>query len=104
MTDLPETILTGILTGLAADALWESGKWAWKNRNVLYRKQVLASATMEGKGTVGATGRVVKDADLRWKVHSRLSKDADLRWRVEAPTPSLARRLEDVAVWYLHVS
>jgi hypothetical protein len=31
-------------------------------------------------------------------------KDLDLRWRVKAPTPSLARRLEDLVAWYLNVS
>jgi hypothetical protein len=93
---------------LVEDAVWAGlafgVAYARKHRKVLYRKQVLASATMEGKGAVGATGRVVKHTDLRWNVHSRVGKDLDLRWRVEVPNPSLARRLEDLALWYLHVS
>ena len=95
MTDLAETILSGILTGLAADALWESGKWAWKHREAILsklgkRQPVLLSGAIEGGSTFDGTLTVGKSVDLRWKV--------------EAPTPSLARRLEELASWYLHVS
>jgi hypothetical protein len=68
MTDLVETVLTGILTGLAADVLWESGKWAWKNREcirnrlgnsnrqpVLLSGEIAAGGSMEGTITVGVS-------------------------------------------------
>jgi hypothetical protein len=51
---------------------------------------VLLSGTIEGKSTLDGTLTV--------------GKSVDLRWNVEAPTPSLARRLEELASWWLHIS
>lgn len=51
---------------------------------------VLLSGTMEGGSSLDGTLTV--------------GKSVDLRWNIETPTPSLARRLEELASWYLHVS
>jgi hypothetical protein len=111
MSDLTETILTGILTGLAADAMWESGKWAWKNRARIRSRlessnpqPVLLSGEADGSGGMEGTLTVGKSVDVRWNVLQTVGKSVDLRWRVEVPTPSLAGRLEELASWYLHVS
>jgi hypothetical protein len=124
MTDLAETLLTGILTGLAADALWESGKWAWKNRGDIRNRLgripkpitvAMNPANLAAKAhkvtvsdTLGITDNalttVSKDLELQWNVLSTVGKNLHLVWNVEAATPSLARRLEDLAAWYLHVS
>ena len=93
---------------LAGDAIWTSIGFgvaqAWKHRKATQRKPVLLSGVAGGKSTVGGTLRVVKDVDLRWSVRQTVGKDVDLRWNIEAPTPSFARRLEELASWYLHVS
>jgi hypothetical protein len=111
MTDLAETILTGILTGLAADALWESGKWAYKNRQTVVDK--LKRTPNDIVINLQPLSLRAETLPIRVTVNDRLGisdsfttvrKDLDLRWRVEAPTPSLARRLEDLVAWYLNVS
>lgn len=78
--------------------------YAWKHRRALYRKPVLLSAASGGKSGAGATLTVGKAVDLRYDVHGLAGISRELRWNVESPTPSLARRLEDLALWYLHVS
>jgi hypothetical protein len=98
---------------LAADAIWTgigfSTAWAWKKRQailsmlssrqpVLLSGEVGASAGMEGTLTVG------KSVEARWNVRSLISKDLNALWNVESPTPTLARRVEELASWYLHVT
>jgi hypothetical protein len=72
--------------GLLENAIWTgivfSAAWVWKRRRAMQGKPVYVSATIQGKSTVEATATVKKS--LR--------------------TPSLARRLEELASWYLHVS
>ena len=53
---------------------------------------------MEGTLTVG------KSVEARWNVRSLISKDLNALWNVESPTPTLARRVEELASWYLHVT
>jgi len=89
MSDLTETILTG----LAADAVWESGKWAWKNRANI-RERVVGKPTL----TAGTHAQILYD------VRALAGTERQILYNVEAPTPSLARRLEDLVAWYLHVS
>jgi hypothetical protein len=96
MGDLTETILIGVVSGLTADALWESGKWAWKNREGIRSRieRIPKPITVP-----------MNPANLRAEAKTvTVSALADLRWKVESPAPSLARRLEDFAAWYLHVS
>jgi hypothetical protein len=104
MNYLSDWFWQNVVPNLVADTMLGLAVLAWKHRRALYRKPVLLSAASGGKSGAAATPRVYKDVDLSWNVYSRASKDADLRWRVEAPTPSLARRLEELATWYLHVS
>jgi hypothetical protein len=71
--------------------------WAWIHRKAILstlrirnQQPVLLSGTVEGGGTFEGTLTV--------------GKSVEARWNVEAPTPSLARRLEELASCYLHVS
>ena len=99
------TIPDWLWQGLVEDALWWgiafSAAWAWKNRERIHHRlecngktvtismnpanltaeatPVLVSATIQAKSTVKATATVEN-------------------------IPSLARRLEELAAWYLHVS
>ena len=80
---------------------WAVAKYQEKRRNrepVLLSGEVGASSGMEGTLTVGAS------VEARWNVLQTVGKSVDLRWNVEEPKPSLARRLEELAAWYLHVS
>jgi hypothetical protein len=97
VTDLAETILTGILTGLAADALWESGKWAW-----IHREAILDALKTMNREPVLLSGTMAAEGSFEGKL--TVSNRQGSSWNVEAPTPSLARRLEELASWYLHVS
>jgi len=99
------TIPDWLWQGLVEDAVWWgiafSAAWSWKNRERIRHRlernrktvtismnpanftaeatPVLVSATIQSKSTVKATATVES-------------------------TPSLARRLEELAAWYLHVS
>jgi hypothetical protein len=98
MTDLAETILTGILTGLAADALWESGKWAWKHRQKFADK-----LRRTPEDIVINLQPLTLHAEVQ-PARITVGSERRLLWNIEAPTQSLARRLEELATWYLHVS
>jgi hypothetical protein len=116
MNDLAETILTGILTGLAANAVWESGKWAWKYREEIARRFSrisediavgLQPATLHTEGR-HITAVVNDQISVTDQATTRVTKDADLRWNVEASTRWLPKRLTDEGIellsWYLRVS
>jgi hypothetical protein len=98
---------------LSGEAVWTAlafgAVWAWKHREEIRnklrtRQPVLISAAGEGSGDAVATLTVGKSLEARWNVLQTVSTSVDLRWNVEAPTPSLVRRLEELAAWYLHVS
>jgi hypothetical protein len=104
--DAPDWLWNGLIVA----ASWEAAMWAWKNRedirNRLEHIPKLTTVSMNpanlnaeaSKLTAGVT------ADLSWNNYQTAGASADLRWKVEASTPSLTRRLEDLAAWYLHVS
>jgi hypothetical protein len=91
---------------LVADAIWTGiafgAAWTLKNRReILTKLRSTTSSPRQGQYvdlSGVSTGRSSATGVLT------ISKDLDLRWNVEAPTPSLARRLEELASWYLHVS
>ncbi len=78
--------------------------WAIQTYRARTRQPVYISGASGGSSSATATLTVGKSADTRWNVLQKVGKSIDLRWNVEAPTPSLARRLEELASWYLHVS
>jgi hypothetical protein len=51
-------------------------------------------------GTLTAGG----ERQILYDVHSWAGGERQILYNVEAPTPTLARRLEELASWYLHVS
>ncbi len=93
--DIPDWLWQNVVADLLTEGLPLTVWLAWHHREAILsklgrRQPVLLSGTVEGGGTFDGTLTVGKSVDLRWKV--------------EAPTPSLARRLEDLAAWYFHVS
>jgi hypothetical protein len=94
MSDVPDWLWQGL-------AVWAAGKsleWAWIHRKVIADK---LSRTPED--IVINLQPLTLRAEAQ-PVSVTVGKSVDLRWKVEAPTPSLARRLEELASWYLHVS
>jgi hypothetical protein len=71
----------------------KAARWAvtkYGKSRAMQRKPVLLSGTIQGKSTVEGTLTV--------------EKALDTRWNAETLTLSLARRLEELVSWYLHVS
>lgn len=109
MNDVPNWLWQGIATNLLADSLVAAGWLAWKYRNEIANKvqrkpPVLISAQSVGSGSATAALTVGKSVEARWNVLQTVGSERQLLWNVEAPKPSLARRLEELAAWYLHVS
>ena len=52
----------------------------------------------------GGTLTAGTQAQILYDVRALAGTEAQILYNVEAPTPSLARRLEDLVAWYLHVS
>jgi hypothetical protein len=111
MSDVPDWLWQGIAANLLADGLVAVALLAWK-----YREQIAQRIRTNSPQTIRIYGIPSEEAvgeptltagttlDARWNVLQTVGKSVDLRWNVEAPTPSLARRLEELASWYLHVS
>jgi hypothetical protein len=99
---------------LAGEAVWTAlalgAAWAWTKREVIRNRFGVVTVPMKpatlkvegAKGTVYLSA--VGDGIGEGSGTVTVGAVADLRWKVEAPTPSLARRLEDLAAWYLNVS
>jgi hypothetical protein len=98
MNDVPDWLWQGIATNLLADSLVAAGWLAWKYRGAiaqtLSRQPVVKNSAAHLKMSFSLSGHPVKVT----VASERLSL-----YDIEAPTPSLARRLEDLAAWYLHV-
>jgi hypothetical protein len=98
---------------LMADAIWTGiafgAAWAWKNREAILRKlgkrqPVLLSGEVSGGGNMEGTLTAGTERQILYDVRSLVGSERQILYNVEAPTPSLARRLEELASWYLHVS
>jgi hypothetical protein len=91
--------------GLVENAIWAgiafSAAWAWKSWRAMQRKPVLLSGAIEGRShlsgelSVGEHTRTVSD---------NIGVTDNVIATVSKGTPPLARRLEELASWYLHVS
>jgi hypothetical protein len=96
MNDVPDWLWRE----LAGNAVWQviwaiitaAALWVWKyqKRRTNNREPVLLSGEIAGRGEFAGTLTV--------------GSERQILYNVEAPTPSLARRLEELASWYLHVS
>jgi hypothetical protein len=102
MSDLTETILIGILTALVADGIKESGKLAWRHRRMIVGKL---------RGTPEDIVVYLQPMTLRAEaqpmhvtVSDKLGISDNALTTVSKGAPSLARRLEELVSWYLHVS
>ena len=98
MSDLTETILTG----LAADAMWESGKWALK-----HRKMIAGKLNRTPEDVVVHLQPLTLRAEaqpLHVTVSDKLGITDNALTTVSKGGHSLARRLEELVSWYLHVS
>jgi hypothetical protein len=108
----------GIATTLLADGLVTAGWLVWKYRQEIAQrlrpprtvrvtvtdKLGLTDSASVQTLTGGGTLTVGKSLQSSWNVRAPVSSSLTTGWNVEAPTPSLARRLEELASWYLHVS
>jgi hypothetical protein len=104
ISDLTETVVRGLLTGLAADALWEGDKWAWNHREEIMQTLRRQPMVKQASGVIQGTSSVTA-YPIRITVTDNLGiTDNATSAHVEGPTRSLARRLEDLASWYLYVS
>ncbi len=94
MNDVPNWVWQGIATNLAADGLVGASWLAWKYREALLKRLRRSRPAM-----------VVPLPSLELAANLMpVGSQNTAMWNVEAPTPSLARRLEELASWYLHVS
>jgi hypothetical protein len=98
MNDVPDWLWQGIATNLLADGLVAAGWLAWK-----YREEIANKLRRTPEDIVINLQPLTLRAEPQ-PARITVGKSVDLRWKVEAPTPSLARRLEELASWYLHVS
>jgi hypothetical protein len=101
---------------LAGNAVWTAvgvgAAFAWKYRDAIVRRlpkrnMIVPLTGAESDELVGSlTVALTHNATSRSNATATatVSKDVQLLWNIEAPTPSFARRLEELAAWYLHVS
>jgi hypothetical protein len=92
MPSIPDWFWQGLVVWLAAKGL----EWAWN-----HREEVAAKLRQTPEDIVINLQPISLHAEAQ---RITVQKDLDLRWRVQAPTPSLARRLEELAAWYFHIS
>ena len=108
MMDIPDWFWQGVVTNIVADAFGLAVWLAYRNREHLRDRlgDFTASMTPASLNAEGRTVYISAMGEGTSSAHATITvgTDADLRWNVEAPTPSLARRLEELAAWYLHVS
>jgi hypothetical protein len=98
--------------GLAVWAVSKGIEWTW-----LHREEIASKLRRTPKDiivhlqpmTLRAESPPVHISAVSQRLSSyavRVGEESTRRssYRIEAPTPSLARRLEELAAWYLHVS
>ncbi len=105
--------LAGELAGNAAwTAVGVGAAYAWKYRSYLADKlkskpqDIIVHAqplTLRAEARP-ALITVGSERTASWDELASVGSERTILWNVEAPTPSLARRLEELAAWYLHVS
>ncbi len=99
MNEVPDWLWQGIATNLLADGLVAAVLLAWKYRETiaqtLSRQPVVKEAPVLIQGSSSVTARPTKIT---------VGSERQILYDIEAPTPSLSRRLEELASWYLHVS
>jgi hypothetical protein len=98
MTHIPDWLWQGLVEDAAWTGLAFGVAYAWKHRRTI--------AARLGKAHEDI---VIQMQPMTLKVEAQpslvtIEKTLDARWNVEPPAPSLARRLEDLALWYLRVS
>jgi hypothetical protein len=104
MNDVPDWLWQGIATNLLTDSVVAAAWLAWKYREAiaqkLSRQPVVkqASILIQSSSTVTVHPTKITVAD-RLGITDNVNTTI-----VEEPSHSLARRLEELASWYLHVS
>jgi hypothetical protein len=105
---------------LMADVIWTgiavSAAWVWNRRkeiadklglspeDIVINLQPLTLRTEAQPITLSGQAMSSSRSSSSASGTLTVNKNVDPSWNVEAPTPSLARRLEELASWYLHVS
>ncbi len=113
------SVAAGCTVLLLAKITKDASQWAWNHREEIVDKMRRVKSrtvqTVQGGFTplegqsFGATATVgtltvTSEVTALWDVHANVGSERTASWNVEAPTPSLARRLEELASWYMHVS
>jgi ketosteroid isomerase-like protein len=99
------TIPDWLWQGLVEDAVWWgiafSAAWAWKNRerirHRLERNRKTVTISMNPANLTAEATPVLVSAAIQAKSTVKATATVE-------NTPSLARQLEELAAWYLHVS
>lgn len=98
--------------GLAKDVISHALKWTWNHREQIMQKlrtelpqnTVVQLVGVPSDELVGSLVAVSSERTAMWDVRANVGSERTASWNVKAPTPSPARRLEELASWYLHVS
>jgi hypothetical protein len=102
MNHVPDWFWQNVISDFFTEGLGLALWLAWKYRKQLadkLRRSTPQPVVLSAQGIATPRSRSSASGTLT------VSKDCmDLRGNVEAPTPSLTRRLEELASWYLHVS
>jgi hypothetical protein len=96
--NVPDWLWQGLLENAIWAAIAFSAGWAWKNSADI--RERLNTIRTPPKPTLTAGSQ----RQLLYDVRANVGSERQILYNVEAPKPSLARRLEDLAAWYLHVS
>jgi hypothetical protein len=115
MMDQPHWLVQELTGEAVWTALALSAALAWKNREAIAQRLrrprdiprtvtdrlgLTDTVTLTGGGTLTAGTQ----AQILYDVRALAGTERQILYNVEAAKPSLARRLEDLAAWYLHVS
>jgi hypothetical protein len=124
MNELADVLGIIVDGGTLGYAGYRAGRLVWKNRERLIgsgqrihvtvtdrlrlsdsHKQVLTGGGIPSLAEVGGgTLSVESTRSTSYSVRRPETSTRTSSYRVEAPTPSLAKLLEELASWYLHVS
>ena len=115
MNDVPDWLWKGLAVAATWQVFWETGKWAWNHREEIAQRlrpprTIRVTVTDRLELTDTASVQTLTGAGNLQVIRpysgfpTVQAGRPTLRVQDKASTPSLARRLEELASWYLHVS
>jgi hypothetical protein len=100
MVDVPDWLWQGM-------TIWAAGKsieWAWKHRRTIAEQLRKTPEDIVIQLQPLSVGVEAQPAIVTAEANLYATGNLDATGKVQAHKPSLARRLEELAAWYLHVS